>query len=78
MAEEGYVVKMMAYQDADGFPVRDLSKARLIKDRTLAETAAELCGGWVAPVLRPDKPTKVKGSKKAVKNNQAWMRRSSV
>lgn len=71
MAEEGYVVKMMAYQDADGFPVRNLSKARLIKDRTLAEAAADLCGGWVVPVIRPEPPKKRKRPGKA---NQSWLR----
>lgn len=72
---EGYVVKMMAYQGADGRLVRSLSEAQLITDHQLAESAAEVSGGWVVPVIRPDKPKKASRPKKAVKNNQAWMRR---
>lgn len=69
---EGYVVKMMAYQGADGRLVRNLSEAQLIKDHQLAESAAEVSGGWVVPVIRPEKSKK---KVKPVKNNQAWMRR---
>lgn len=72
---EGFVVKMMAYQGADGRLVRNLSEAQLITDHQLAESAAEVSGGWVVPVIRPDKPKKASRPKKAVKNNQAWMRR---
>lgn len=72
---EGYVVKMIAYQGADGRLVRSLSEAQLITDHQLAESAAEVSGGWVVPVIRPDKPKKASRPKKAVKNNQAWMRR---
>lgn len=69
---EGYVVKVMVYQGADGKLVRNLADAELIEDRQLAESAAIVAGGWITPVIRPGKPKK---KVKPVKNNQAWMRR---
>lgn len=68
--ERGYVVKVPMYQGSNGQLVRNLKDAQLITDESLAESAANLAGGWVVPVVRSPR----NNSKKRNKSNQAWMK----
>ena len=74
--EEGYVVRAMVYQGSDGKFTRHLSQAQLIKDKDLAEAAADLANGWVVPVVRAEKNQSKKKNKKPCKSNQGWMRKT--
>lgn len=74
--EEGYVVRAMVYQGSDGKFTRHLSQAQLIKDKELAEAAANLANGWVVPVVRVPKNQPKKKNKQSFKSNQEWMRKT--
>lgn len=74
--EEGYVVRAMLYQGSDGKFTRHLGQAQLIKNKELAEAAANLAHGWVVPVVRTPKKHARATEAKPCKSNQEWMRKT--